>query len=111
MSQVEHSDSGQGAVRDPLAGFPHADKVRTITTAHVFGWLAAGWRDYRAAGWVSPAYGAMFVVIGFGITGGLAMVGMPYLIAPMVGAFLLIGPLLALGLYRGRGGGRASGGR
>ncbi len=82
------------------AGFPRADEVRTIDTERVVGWLWAGWADMRAAGWVSPAYGAMFVAIGFGLTAGLSMAGMAYLIAPMIGAFLLVAPLLTLGLYK-----------
>jgi uncharacterized membrane protein len=81
------------------AGFPYADRVRTVEPAQVFTWLAAGWADMRTAGWVSPAYGALFVVIGFALTVGLTMAGMPYLIAPMIGGFLLVAPLLALGLY------------
>jgi uncharacterized membrane protein len=81
-------------------GFPRADEVRTVDAAQVVGWLWAGWADMRAAGWVSPAYGALFVVIGFGLTAGLSMAGMPYLIAPMIGAFLLVAPLLSLGLYK-----------
>ncbi|HEY0838491.1 MAG TPA: DUF2189 domain-containing protein [Azospirillum sp.] len=82
------------------AGFPYADRVRTVEPARVLGWLAAGWADMRAAGWVSLAYGALFVVIGFALTAGLTMAGMAYLIAPLIGGFLLVAPLLALGLYR-----------
>lgn len=81
------------------SGFPLADRVRVITTAQVWRWLAAGWADMVAAGWVSPAYGLLFVAGGFAITGGLVLIGMPYLITPMIGGFLLVGPLLALGLY------------
>ena len=81
------------------AGFPSAHRVREIGTGQVWGWLTAGWHDLLAAGWVSLAYGALFVAIGFFITGGLVWLGMPYLITPMIGGFLLVGPLLALGLY------------
>jgi len=80
-------------------GFPSAHRVREIGTEHVWRWLNAGWHDLLKAGWVSLAYGALFVAIGFLITGGLVWLGMPYLITPMIGGFLLVGPLLALGLY------------
>jgi len=93
MSDTRHTEV-QGA------GFPYADRVRTVEPAEVFVWLRAGWADMLSAGWVSPAYGAMFVVIGFALTAGLTMAGMAYLIAPMIGGFLLVAPLLALGLYR-----------
>ncbi|WP_029010156.1 DUF2189 domain-containing protein [Azospirillum halopraeferens] len=82
------------------AGFPYADRVREVAPAEVIGWLRAGWADMRAAGWLSPAYGALFVASGFALTAGLSLLGMAYLIAPLIGGFLLVAPLLALGLYR-----------
>ncbi len=83
----------------PLQGLPHAEKIRAVTPAHVGRWLSAGWADMKIAGWVSPAYGLIFVVIGLAITLGLVEIGMPYLITPMIGGFLLVAPLLAVGLY------------
>jgi uncharacterized membrane protein len=82
------------------SGFSLALRVRNIEVGDVFGWLRAGWVDMRTAGWVSPAYGVIFVCIGFALTRGLVEAGMPYLIAPMIGAFLLIAPVLTLGLYQ-----------
>ncbi|MBK3801345.1 DUF2189 domain-containing protein [Azospirillum brasilense] len=99
MTHTHHTGHHTGPA-DPLAGLPYADRVRTVTTAQALGWLRAGWMDLRASGWVSLAYGALFVALGFALTGGLVRAGMAYLIAPMIGAFLLIAPLLALGLYR-----------
>jgi uncharacterized membrane protein len=75
------------------------EKVRSVTTAQVLGWVAAGWRDTRRAGRFSLLYGAAFVLAGFAITGGLALAGMEYLITPLVEGFMLVAPLLALGLY------------
>lgn len=92
--------AGVVAPSSASAGLPHAGRVRVVEPARVFRWLAAGWSDMRAGGWVSPAYGLMFVALGAAMTAGLAWAGMSYLIAPMIGAFLLIAPLLALGLYR-----------
>lgn len=99
MTHTDHTGHHTGPA-DPLAGLPYADRVRTVTAEQALGWLRAGWADLRASGWVSLAYGALFVAIGFALTGGLVLAGMAYLIAPMIGAFLLIAPLLALGLYR-----------
>lgn len=84
---------------DPLAGLPWADRINTVSTDDVVGWLRAGWADLRLAGWVSIAYGLIFVVAGFAITGGLVLAGLPYLVTPMIGGFLLVAPLLAMGLY------------
>lgn len=83
----------------PNAGFPHADRVRIVSVDQMLGWLSKGWHDLTRAGWVSVAYGTIFVVAGYAITLGLVRIGMPYLITPMIGGFLLIAPLLALGLY------------
>lgn len=79
---------------------PFTLPIYAVETTAPLRWLAGGWADLRAAGWVSMAYGALFTAGGFAVTGGLALAGMPYLITPMIGGFLLIAPLLALGLYR-----------
>ncbi|PWC45709.1 DUF2189 domain-containing protein [Azospirillum sp. TSO22-1] len=100
MSLEDFRQTAAPAAAPAGAGFPRADEVRIVDAARVAGWLWAGWADMRAAGWVSPAYGAMFVVIGFALTAGLTMLDMAYLIAPMIGAFLLVSPLLTLGLYQ-----------
>mgnify|MGYP003704707027 CR=1 FL=1 len=41
----------------------------------VLGWLRAGWRDTWQAGWVSLAYGMIFVVGGFAIGGVILYAG------------------------------------
>ena len=91
-----------GQIEDavPVLGQPiKTELVATIETKEILSWLAAGWRDMRRAGWVSPAYALIFVFCGFAITGGLALLGMAYLITPMVEGFMLVGPLLTLGFY------------
>ncbi|MBX9635093.1 MAG: DUF2189 domain-containing protein, partial [Magnetospirillum sp.] len=100
MQDIRPTDVPAAPAAAAVVGFPGAERVRSVDAAQVVGWLWAGWADMRAAGWVSPAYGAMFVAIGLGLTVGLSEAGMPYLIAPMIGAFLLVAPLLALGLYQ-----------
>lgn len=78
---------------------PYQDLINTVTIDDVFGWLAAGWRDFRAAGMVSVAYGGVFVVAGLAFTVGLYLAGFEYLIAPLIEAFLLVGPALTVGFY------------
>jgi len=53
----------------------------------------------RAAPVVSVAYGSIFVAIGFVLTVGLSALDMLYLMTPLIAGFLLIAPLLAVGLY------------
>ncbi|OJX81265.1 DUF2189 domain-containing protein [Magnetospirillum sp. 64-120] len=74
-------------------------RIHAVDTDHVWHWLRLGWRDYIHSGWIGPLYGAVFAAIGLFIVFGLAWFGWPYLITPMIGGFLLIGPLSALGFY------------
>ena len=91
MAQVSQPQTDSGLA---LIG-----RIRTVEAAHIRRWLVLGWRDYRHSGWIGPAYGAVFAIAGLFITFGLAWLGWPYLITPMIGGFLLVGPLLALGFY------------
>lgn len=75
------------------------EKVRAVTAAQVVGWIGAGWRDTRRAGRLSLPYGVVFVAAGLILTAGLALAGMEYMITPLVEGFMLVAPLLALGLY------------
>ncbi|NYZ12406.1 DUF2189 domain-containing protein [Azospirillum sp. RWY-5-1] len=74
-------------------------RIRTVGTDRPWVWLAAGWRDMLAAPLISLAYGLLAVVSSFVLVAGLAMYGMHYLVLPMAAGFMLIGPVLAVGLY------------
>ncbi len=61
-------------------------------------WLSAGWRYFRKAPGLSLAYGSLFAAVGLLITWlGL---NRPQFILTFWTGFLLVGPLLAVGLYR-----------
>ncbi|MFA7429470.1 MAG: DUF2189 domain-containing protein [Rhodospirillaceae bacterium] len=83
----------------PLAGLPYAERVRLVSAHAPLAWLRAGWADLWAAPGVSIAYGCIFVAIGVALTVGLSAIDMLYLITPLIAGFLLIAPLLAVGLY------------
>ncbi len=83
----------------PRSALPFAEKVRLVGTDQPFLWLAAGWRDLRAAGLVSVAHGLIFVVAGLVLTLGLAAAGLTYLIAPLIAGFMLVAPALTVGFY------------
>ena len=79
--------------------------VRLIPVAKVpmeapWHWLALGFRDMGRAPVLSVAYGAAFAALAMFILVGLWMAEVPALILPMAGGFLLIGPIVAAGLYR-----------
>ena len=62
-------------------------------------WLAAGWRDT----WTNPipslAYGLMVTVISILIVAGLFWLGWDFVLLPALAGFMVMGPLLAIGLY------------
>jgi uncharacterized membrane protein len=62
-------------------------------------WLAAGWRDFRKTPAVSLAYGGAFVVISFLLVYGLFSAGLGSLVLPLAGGFVMLGPILVVGLY------------
>lgn len=73
--------------------------IKDITSDQVWSWLGAGWRDMAGSGGISPLYGLVFVAVGIGVTGGLWSLGLTAAIPAAAGAFALLGPLLAVGLY------------
>lgn len=81
-----------------LDGHPYPD-IRRVTVDQSSLWLAAGWRDFKASPLVSLLYGLMFVVGGYALVFGLKQMGMESLILPLIGGFMLVAPVLAVGLY------------
>ncbi len=72
---------------------------RPIPIDAPWSWLAAGWRDLRAAPQISLAYGAVFAIVAAILGLGLWGLGAQSLFPALAGGFLLIGPLAAVGLY------------
>jgi uncharacterized membrane protein len=73
--------------------------VRRLEIDRPWAWLAAGWRDLARAPGVSLTYGAIFTAASFLITAGVFLVGLEYLLLPLAAGFMLVGPMLAVGLY------------
>lgn len=91
-----------GVTTHPLHPAPHTPalpRARHIDTERPWAWLAAGWRDMCAAPLVSAFYGVLAVVSSFVLVAGLAVMDMQYLALPMAAGFMLVGPVLAVGLY------------
>ncbi len=78
-----------GAFEVPLAKLQWSDPWR---------WLAAGWRDFRRAPGIGLFYGATFAFMGWLLL-KVFQQAPAYTLALSAG-FLLMGPLLCLGLYR-----------
>lgn len=62
-------------------------------------WLAAGWRDLWSVPRISLGYGAVFALLAGALAFGLTQIGWLSLMLALGGGFLLIGPLVAVGLY------------
>ena len=73
--------------------------IREVPFDAPYSWLAAGWRDMWHVPRVSPTYGAIFAVAGLLLAVGLTQVGLQSLILVLAGGFILVGPMLAAGLY------------
>jgi uncharacterized membrane protein len=73
-------------------------KRRKVGLFAPFRWLKKGWRDLWAVPDISMAYGALFAAIGAFIT--FFSLNTPQLTLNFWSGFLLVGPLLAIGLYR-----------
>jgi uncharacterized membrane protein len=79
-----------------LLGLP----VRRVALDAPWDWLGRGWRDLCSVPSVSLFYGAIFALAAWIIVLGLSALGIESLILVLAGGFILIGPLLAIGLYQ-----------
>jgi uncharacterized membrane protein len=73
--------------------------LREVTFDAPWDWLASGWRDFWAAPVVSFSYGVLFAGLAALLSVGLTRWRLESLILPLGGGFVLIGPVLAVGLY------------
>ena len=71
--------------------------VRTVTVSHPLRWLARGWSDFLNAGWPSGFHG--LVVASGGLLILLAALQFWPLVPGAFSGFVLVGPILATGLY------------
>jgi len=64
-----------------------------------FVWLAAGWSDFWSKSRLSVVYGLVVFAISICAVAGLFRLELDYVLFPALSAFLILGPLMALGLY------------
>jgi uncharacterized membrane protein len=62
-------------------------------------WVSAGWRDMWAMPTVSLAYGAFFSLISLTLTATLFVAEWSSVVLALGAGFMLIGPMMAVGLY------------
>jgi uncharacterized membrane protein len=82
----------------PLAQDAHAvAQVREVGLASPFVWLARGHADMRATGYAGSFYGALFALMGLGITTIYEVKWQ--LTMGLVAGFFLVGPFVCCGIY------------
>jgi uncharacterized membrane protein len=62
-------------------------------------WLVAGWRDTWNTPLASLAYGLLVTGVSIIIVGGLFWFGWDFVLLPALAGFMVVGPVLAIGLY------------
>jgi uncharacterized membrane protein len=73
--------------------------ARGLSPAAAFTWLADGWRDLCVQPVDSLAYGVLVFLVSAAIVGGLFGFGWDYVLFPALAGFMVVGPILAIGLY------------
>ncbi len=76
-----------------------APEIRRVAFDAPWNWLGAGWRDLWSSPQISLTYGAIFALAAYALALCLLQTNTLPLILPLAGGFLLMGPLLAVGLY------------
>lgn len=87
------------SIKTEEAPLPLVAPCRTLRMGDPLRWLAAGWRDLRRAPGVSLTLGGAIVVASWAISGLAWSVGSLPLLLGMLSAFILVGPLVAMGFY------------
>jgi uncharacterized membrane protein len=73
--------------------------ARSLGTDDPFEWLALGWQDLKTRPEMSIAYGILIFLISAGFVAGLVALGYDYILFPTFAGFMVVGPILAVGLY------------
>lgn len=75
------------------------DFERNLPVSAAFDWLKAGARDTFASPVSSLLYGFIVFLISAVFVAGLFQFGFSYILLPVIAGFMVVGPLVAIGLY------------
>jgi len=73
--------------------------ARALKPSDPFKWLALGWRDFATQWPMSVAYGVVIFLISVALVVGLFAFRRDYILFPAFSGFMVMGPILAVGLY------------
>ena len=77
-----------------------AQRRRNLPAGAALSWLGAGWRDLWRDPGPSLLYGLAVFAASAVIVWGLFRLGLDYILFPALAGFMVMGPLLAIGLYQ-----------
>lgn len=72
---------------------------RGLPASAALTWLAQGWRDLWTAPLPSLAYGVLVFLASVAVVAGLVVLKADYILFPALAGFMVVGPILAVGLY------------
>ncbi|MEZ5925843.1 MAG: DUF2189 domain-containing protein [Hyphomicrobiaceae bacterium] len=97
MTLILHENAAKAGRRQAAPG---SILIRTdVPFDAPWAWLGAGWRDLWRTPVLSLGYGATFSIAALVLIVGLFSIGWQSLMLVLAGGFLLVGPMLAVGLY------------
>lgn len=78
----------------------YMQRRRNLPASAAFRWLAAGWRDLWHTPLPSLAYGFAVLLVSIAVIWGLFQLQLDYILFPALAGFMVLGPLVAIGLYQ-----------
>jgi len=88
--------------QDPLKAIPPKTLIvpgRNLDTGAAFGWLQAGWKDFRNAMRISLVYGLFVFLVSICVAWLAWKLGGYVLLISVLSGFVFVAPMLAFGLY------------
>lgn len=73
--------------------------ARDLPPEAALGWLKAGWHDLRTQPGPSLAYGCLVFLVSLAVVASLWALALDYILFPALAGFMVVGPLIAIGLY------------
>jgi uncharacterized membrane protein len=74
-------------------------KQRHLPVSTVFSWLGAGWRDLWHDPLPSLGYGVLVTGLSAGLIYAMFALGWDYVLFPALSGFMIVAPVIAIGLY------------
>lgn len=72
---------------------------RNLPASSALTWLAAGWRDFTTRTGLSLVYGVFVFIVSAATVASLFFLGWDAVLFPAFAGFMVVGPVLAIGLY------------